>query len=297
MSAGTKRAKEKQHPVAKKAGSRTGDSHNGPKNGSAAIASDREFALHILMFDSDEPSTFAKHTVPPSTVMLANARSPIPWPAGKAPTPAPLSPAPSPNAPLKSGVYDYLVVTWTVEEAKALADTLTPGFPSKTAWFNYAHNFQSTFVPLIRKGAPSLESKRLGIFFPTKIDGKSVLCFKSDLHSSQDGPDIPIALLWKQLIDEVKPKLAITTGTAGGIGSKIELGDAVVAQAVRFDCMKEFESKPFHNAVFATTKLKHTHRKQRHKRYSRQTQVTCRRPAARLKSFPSRRRASHPTTW
>ena len=32
-----------------------------------------------------------------------------------------------------------------------------------------------------------------------------------------------------QLIEEVKPKLVITTGTAGGIGPKIELGDVVVA--------------------------------------------------------------------
>jgi hypothetical protein len=258
MPVGKRKAKGKHVDTKRAASSRNGSGKKGPRSDSSSLASDREFARHILMFDSDDPSTFSKHTLPPSKVMLAAARSPIPWPAGKAPTPAPLTPAPTPNSPLRSGVYDYLVVTWTVEEAKALADTLTPGFPSKTAWYSYAHNFQTTFVPIIRKGAPALESKRLGIFFPTRIAGKSVLCFKSDLHFSQDGPDMPIALLWKQLIAEVNPKWVITTGTAGGIGSKIELGDVVVAQAVRFDCTKEFKSKPFHNAVYPTTTLKHT---------------------------------------
>jgi hypothetical protein len=52
---------------------------------------------------------------------------------------------------------DCLVVTWTVEEAKALADVLTPGYPSKTAWYHYAHNFTTKFVPIIRKRAPAVE--------------------------------------------------------------------------------------------------------------------------------------------
>jgi hypothetical protein len=257
--ASSKQKTQGRHVATRKIGSRgNGAGKNGSKGGHDPFAADREFARHILTFDSDDPSTFAKRTLPPSKVMLASAHSPIPWPAGKAPAPGPLASAPQPDAPFKPGTYDYLVVTWTVEEGKALADILTPGFPSKTAWYSYTHKFQTTYVPLIRKGAPALESKRLGIYFPTRIAGKSVLCFKSDLHLSQDGPDMPIALLWKQLIAEVKPKLVITTGTAGGIGSKIELGDVVVAQAVRFDCTREFKSKPFHNAVYPTSTLKHT---------------------------------------
>jgi nucleoside phosphorylase len=59
------------------------------------------------------------------------------------------------------------------------------------------------------------------------------MCFKSELHLSQDGPKMPIAALWRQLIAEVKPKLVITTGTAGGIGAGVELGDVVVAKSVR----------------------------------------------------------------
>src|SRR5208337_1206993 len=142
---------------------------------------------------------------------------------------------------------------WTVEEAKSLADTLTPGYPSKTSWYAYAHNFKTQYVPIIRKGAPSLESKRLGSYFLTRIAGKSVLCMKSELHLSQDGPKMPIAKLWAQIIAEAKPKLIITTGTAGGIGAKVVL----CGQSVRFDCLKSFKSQPFHNAIYSCSKLTH----------------------------------------
>jgi hypothetical protein len=145
-----------------------------------------------------------------------------------------------------------------VEEAKCLADTLTPGFPSKTAWYDYAHNFESQFAPLIRRGAPASESKRLGSYFVTSIGGKSVLCMKSELHMSQDGPKLPVANLWKQIIAEAQPKLIITTGTAGGIGSGMELGDVVIATQVRFDCQKTFKASPFHNSIYTCSSLKHT---------------------------------------
>ena len=90
-------------------------------------ASDREFARHILTFDSDKPETYSAHTLPPAAIMRAAARSPIPWPAGRAPTPSPMRPTPNPSAALSQ--HDYLIVTWTVEEGKCLADTLTPGYP------------------------------------------------------------------------------------------------------------------------------------------------------------------------
>jgi hypothetical protein len=228
-----------------------------PKRLSAAklrvIASVPDLSRHILTFDSDDPSTFSAHTLPQSAVMKSETRAPIPWPAGQAPTPQPLSKKPSPTDPLPQA--DYVAVTWTVEEAKSLADTLTPGYPSQTSWYPYAHNFKTEFVPIIRKGAPSLESNRLGSYFLTTIAGKRVLCMKSELHLSQDGPKMPIAKLWTQIIAEAKPELLITTGTAGGIGAKVELGDVLSAAAVRFDCLKQFKSQPFHNSLYPCSKL------------------------------------------
>jgi len=218
-----------------------------------AIASVPDLSRHILTFDSDNPSTYSAHTIPPAAVMQAETRSPIPWPDGEAPTPLPLAKKPSPTASLPEA--DYVVVTWTVEEAKSLADVLTPDYPSKTSWYSYAHKFESEYVPIIRKGAPSLQSKRLGSYFLTTIAGKRVLCMKSELHLSQDGPKMPIAKLWAQIIAEARPKLLITTGTAGGIGAAIELGDVLSAQSVRFDCLKQFKSQPFHSSIYSCSKL------------------------------------------
>ena len=212
-----------------------------------------DLAAHIIRFDSEDASTFSAHTLPLAAVMKAAAHAPIPWPAGQGPVPQPPPAPPAADAPLPR--CDAIVVTWTVEEAKALADVLTPGYPSKTAWFPYAHLFAADYVPLIRKGAPSLEANRLGSWFPVQIAGKSVICFKSELHMSQDGPKLPIAKLWAQLIAETGARLIVTTGTAGGIGAKIELGDVVVAASVRFDCLKTFAKSAFHNAVYATSPI------------------------------------------
>jgi hypothetical protein len=214
-----------------------------------------ELAAHIIRYDSDDPATFSPTSVPVAALSRASQRAPIPWPAGLAPTPA-ATPAPSPTAPLPG--CDVIVVTWTVEEAKSLADTLTPGFPSKTAWFPYAHLFETDYKPLIRRGAPSLESNRLGSWYPTRIGAKRVICFKSELHLSQDGPKLPIAKLWAQLIQETGASLIITIGTAGGIGAGIVLGDVVVASSVRFDCQKTFASTPFHNAIYPCPTLAQT---------------------------------------
>jgi len=214
-----------------------------------------DLSRHIITYDSQDPSTFSAFSLPQAQVMESSALSPIPWPAGQAPTPQPMANTPQPTSPLPQA--DYVVVTWTVEEAKALADTLTPGFPSKTAWYDYTHNFTAEFVPIIEKGAPSLESKRLGSYFLTAIAGKRVLCMKSELHFSQDGAKIPVAKLWAQIIAEAQPKLLITTGTAGGIGGAVELGDVVSAAAVRFDCQKAFAAQPFHSSMYPCSALNH----------------------------------------
>jgi nucleoside phosphorylase len=62
---------------------------------------------------------------------------------------------------------------------------------------------------------------------------------------SQDGPQLPNIDIWRQIIQEVQPKLVITTGTAGGIGTQCEVGDVVVSPIVRFDCTSKFKAKPF----------------------------------------------------
>lgn len=218
-----------------------------------AISATEGLARHIIEFDVDDIATHGPHSLPVPELMRAPTRHPVPWPAGLAPVPTPTQGPPSPDQPLPQ--FDYVIVTWTVEEAKCLADTLTPGHPSKTDWHPYTHRFQDEYVPLIRKGAPALSSKRLGSWFSTRIGNKNVCCFKSELHMSQDGAKLPIAKLWRQLIEETKPKLIITTGTAGGIGGDVELGDVVVARHVRFDCQRTFKTRAFHASSYSCPTL------------------------------------------
>jgi nucleoside phosphorylase len=196
-------------------------------------------ARHIITFDPDES---ASRLFTASTVESRAPLAPIPWPPGLAPKLVTVSTPPSPEHALPKA--DVLVVTWTVAEAKALADVLTPGHPSE-AWQPYRHRFDSHYKPLIRHGAPALQSDRLGLYAQCHIGQSNVLCMKSDLHLSQDGPHLPVRDLWKQIISESGATLVITTGTAGGVGSEIVLGDVVVTKSVQFDCHKTFKRAPF----------------------------------------------------
>jgi hypothetical protein len=64
--------------------------------------------------------------------------------------------------------------------------------------------------------------------------------FKSDSHMSQDGPKLPNARVWRQIIEDCRPKWVITTGTAGAIGADDEVGDVLVSRFVTFDCQRKF---------------------------------------------------------
>ena len=170
----------------------------------------------------------------------------IPWPSGLAPRPASRMSGRATDALPEA---DVLVVTWTMDEGHALSRVLTPGHDSKNDWKAYTHNF-SALSKKMRKGCPALEEGRLGTYWTTTIGKKSVVCFKSDSHLSQDGPQTPNFDVWAQLIAEVQPKLVITTGTGGGIGKQWEVGDVIVSPIVRFDCTSKLSKKPYARADY-----------------------------------------------
>ena len=153
---------------------------------------------------------------------------------------------------------DVLVVTWTVDEGHALSRVLTPGKDSRNDYRSYTHNYASISRKM-RRGCPAIEAKRLGAYWTTSIAGTSVVVFKSDSHMSQDGPQLPNVDVWEQIIDEVQPKLVLTTGTAGGIGKQFQVGDVVVSPIVRFDCTAKFKSEPFGQAHYTSAAPKKTH--------------------------------------
>lgn len=189
--------------------------------------------------------------------------SPVPWPEASKPVAVPLDPAPAETEDLtKFHGYDAVVVTWTAAEAAALAALLTPDYlPSR--WYEYRHNI-ATYIPLVTGArAPFKDTTAdmaryyhsLGLYFPCRIGKTRVLLFKSGLHLDYDGPATPVRQLMIEIATAVNPKVFITTGTGGGIGTDVALGDVVIAARTRFDCVTQFKNEPWHGNSYQTTAL------------------------------------------
>jgi hypothetical protein len=215
-----------------------------------AKVTSEDFQREIIDFDSE--SAAGRDFMAFSTATGLSRFTDIPWPKGLAPKTGP-KPKGSGSGPLPKA--DVLVVTWTVDEGHALSRVLTPGKDSRNDYLSYAHNF-AAIARNMRKGCPALEAKRLGAYWTTTIGKKSVVVFKSDSHMSQDGPKLPNIQVWRQIIQEVKPTLVITTGTAGGIGKQFEVGDVIVSPIIRFDCISKFKKQPFAQAHYSSTAAK-----------------------------------------
>jgi uncharacterized protein YjbI with pentapeptide repeats len=156
----------------------------------------------------------------------------IPWPPGSAPLPAPLPGRPSPDAELPAA--DYVVVTWTVVEAAAVAALFTPGVDAKD-WYPYRHLFNSKFKDRLGPEASASTTKLLGRYFPVSVQGKKVLFFKSDLHFLTDGSEVPLADLVKQIMQETKSRFIVTMGTAGAVGGGLRGGDVIISSTAIFE--------------------------------------------------------------
>ncbi|WP_163989051.1 hypothetical protein [Pyxidicoccus caerfyrddinensis] len=212
-------------------------------------------ARHIIEYGAlEDEQPLEALAIPRDRAPLEKVNLGLSYPEGLAPTPQPLPQIPDPGAPLPEA--DYLVVTWTVAEVEALADTLTPGM-RRERWYNYDRDFTTKYQPNIRKGAPSQRVKRLGSYFLTRIGDKRVLCFKSELHLNQDGvrtgqgtATLPVKDLFHQLIREVKPRMVITVGTAGATFADHELGDVIITRAAKFRLAMEFKNESFNGKTY-----------------------------------------------
>lgn len=179
------------------------------------------------------------------TVRPAHApMTPIPWPAGLAPTQLPDNRSPTQSMPRA----DALLMTWTAAEAEALADVLTPGLGHDN-WTRYAKGWSSYQGQLTHR-SPAAGSKCMAHYTLIEIGSTRVVLAKSELHLATDAKSLPIRQLWRQIIGEVKPRLVISTGTAGGVGTDIELGDVLTTSAVQFNCEQEFRDAPFASARY-----------------------------------------------
>jgi nucleoside phosphorylase len=183
--------------------------------------------------------------------------SPVPWPKSP-PTATPLDHPPAETDDLsRFAGYDAIVMTWTAAEAAALAALFTPNYPP-SKWYEDRHGIEG-YVDLVTGSRSPFNDSRpeyaryyhsLGLYFPCKIGKARVLLFKSGLHLDYDGPKTPLQNLVTDLLQTVKPKLFITTGTGGGIGSDVALGDVVIAGRVKFDCTMQFKDEEWAHSSF-----------------------------------------------
>jgi hypothetical protein len=179
----------------------------------------------------------------------------IPFPEGLAPIPMPIDPAPASSDPLPKA--DIVIITWTVDENDALADVLTPG-TGRAKWYRYDRGFAG-YAPRIRGGAPALAAQRLGSYFPTKVGTLDVLCMKSELHLNQDGmktgegtATLPVKDLFTQVIDEARPDVLLTVGTAGATFPNFQLGDVVITRGAKFRLSMEFRNEAFNGQTYTS---------------------------------------------
>jgi hypothetical protein len=220
--------------------------------------------LH-LNYDPEAPQERFRFAGLEPTKLTTSERlpRPVPWPDASKPTVEPIHPAPRDTDDLtRFKGYEAIVVTWTAAEAAALAALLTPDFlPS--SWYEYRHDVDS-YIPLVTGARAPFNDSRpdmvrsyhsLGLYMPCRIGKARVLLFKSGLHLDYDGPQTPLYKLIGDIVRAVGPKVLITTGTGGGIGKEITLGDVIIASSVRFFCTTQFAKESWSRAEYHTSKL------------------------------------------
>jgi hypothetical protein len=143
---------------------------------------------------------------------------------------------------------DVLVLLYTDLEISALLDVFTSNSEwtpaRKKTWYGYGHNF-NTFKPLIKGGEDdALKTGILGYLLPLTIGNIRVVLYKTELHPKSNGDDIPFIPVIKQLVGELKPKVVISTGTAGAVGSSVQCGDVAITEAARLHLQKQYAAFP-----------------------------------------------------
>ncbi|MGA8035523.1 MAG: hypothetical protein WB985_06080 [Candidatus Acidiferrales bacterium] len=176
---------------------------------------------------------------------------PITWPAGFAPTASAFSGHP-PGQPITTAIaesVDVLVILYTDLEISALLDVFSGDSswaPSrKKTWNAYGHNF-AAIKPKIQgiDENDALKAGYFGYLSLMMIGTKKVALYKTELHPKSNGLQLPFIPVIAQLATELSPKLVISTGTAGAVGSTLNCGDVIITNAARFHVRSTYLSYP-----------------------------------------------------
>jgi nucleoside phosphorylase len=175
---------------------------------------------------------------------------PIEWPANGVPKIDNNFTFRGPNAELPKA--DVVIFTWTSAEANAMSAVLTPGIwamprsgSEDQSWHEYTNQWASKFAGRSTAKGPASINHYIGKFMPVVINEHKVLLFKSNFHLARDDLSLPVKDMFKQVLEQTGARLAITTGTAGAIGSELDLGDVVVTNRARFKLDGPFNDAPF----------------------------------------------------
>ena len=146
-----------------------------------------------------------------------------------------------------------LVITWTVAEAMALADVLTPGHPSGS-WTAYTKNF-GMYVHMLTGRSPARESQRLGSAQYTRIASRTVCCLKSELHPATDGIELPTGAMVSQAWPIRGPAWSSPPARRAVPGTENVLGDVNVATAIHADFTTKLKGHPWSQQMWGTAAL------------------------------------------
>jgi hypothetical protein len=139
---------------------------------------------------------------------------------------------PAPSKTVVSAVpkSDFVIITWTAAETQAMALVFGKGL------YRFDGQDSTNFTPLLFSdlAKPSGESYHAH-FFRATVNGKSVLCLKSEFHPKLQPSET--TLFFERLVGAASSRnvgTVITSGTAGGIWASLDLGDVVVTNKARF---------------------------------------------------------------
>ncbi|HTS43272.1 MAG TPA: hypothetical protein VMH01_02675 [Puia sp.] len=169
------------------------------------------------------------------------------WPANLKPSVQKikdLAPGSKIEGPVGESV-DVLIMTYTTDEARALSLVFTGDLRFEDKWYRYGHNFSKIKSKitsgLTLKGKPTtLGQGTMAFIQPVKVGNKSAMLCKSELHPARNGKQLPFLDMVQQLIEDLNPKLVITAGTAGAVGTELNIGDVVVTSDAVFLCKHQY---------------------------------------------------------
>jgi hypothetical protein len=137
---------------------------------------------------------------------------------------------------------DFLIITWTAAETQAMALVFGKG------QYRFNGEDDNNFTPLLFSDLTKpAEETYHAYFFHATVNGKSVVCMKSEFHPKVQPSET--TLFFERLIGASSSRnvsTVITSGTAGGIWEKLDLGDVVVTNSARFGMTMTKEQQALH---------------------------------------------------